>query len=268
MTLFMTWNVKTGGVDRNGPDRLDAIIAVITGQRPDILALQELKYFGNDHQARLRKLAGAIGMTPHFAASGFGLPVAVLVRPPVRITARSHIRVGMHHAAAGVVVPTATGPLTVVSTHLNPYSANKRRREARRLARCYVTDRTVLAGDLNTLDPVTDHAAAVERLPEQFRRRHLRPDGRVDTRPVQELLAAGLTDLWPVAGQGDGLTAPTTRGGGHEFSGMRLDYVLGTAAVAGNASEMRVVRGDEAEYASDHYPVTVRLDCGTVSTTT
>ena len=62
-----------------------------------------------------------------------------------------------------------------------------------------------------------------------------------------------------VAGSGDGRTAPTSGGGGHEFSGMRLDYVLGGSAVAASASDMSVVRGDEAEYASDHYPVTVRL---------
>jgi exodeoxyribonuclease III len=259
VTLFMTWNIKTGGIDRDGPDRLDAIIAVVAKQRPDILALQELKYFGNDHEARLHKFAAAVGMTPHFAPSAFGLPVAVLVRPPLRMTARSHIRVGMHHAAAAAVVPTGAGPLTVVSTHLNPYSPNKRRREARRLARSYHTDRTVLAGDLNTLDPVEDHAEAVERLPEEFRRRHLRPDGTVDTRPVQELLRAGLTDLWTVAGDGDGLTAPTSAGGGHEFSGMRLDYVLASPAVAEAATGMQVIRGGEAEYASDHYPVTVRL---------
>jgi exodeoxyribonuclease-3 len=256
---FMTWNIKTGGVDRNGPDRLDAIISVIDEQRPDILTLQELKYFGNDHQQRLRRLAGAVGMTPQFGPSAFGLPVAVLVRPPLRITRRTRMRVGMHHAAAGVVVPLGAGALTVVSTHLNPFSANKRRREAHRLAGMYNSELTVLAGDLNTLDPGTDHADELERLPEQFRRRHLRPDGRVDTRPVTELLTAGLQDLWTVAGDGDGRTAPTTAGGGHEFSGMRLDYVLGGAAVAAVASDMRVVRGGATEHASDHYPVTVRL---------
>jgi exodeoxyribonuclease-3 len=37
---FMTWNIKTGGIDRGGPDRLDAIIAVIRRQSPDLLAMQ------------------------------------------------------------------------------------------------------------------------------------------------------------------------------------------------------------------------------------
>ena len=255
----MTWNIKTGGVDRGGPDRLDAIIAVITKERPDILALQELKYFGNDHEQRLRRLAGAIEMTPHFAPSAFGLPVAVLVRPPLRMTERTRMQVGMHHAAAGAVVPTGAGALTVVSTHLNPYSGNKRLREARRIAHRNQAELLLVAGDLNSLEPGVDHTTTLARLPEQFRKRHLRGDGSVETRPVAAFLSAGLRDLWPVAGDGDGLTAPTTGGGGHEFSGMRLDYVLGSAAVAAGASEMRVARGGEAEYASDHYPVVVTL---------
>ena len=255
----MTWNIKTGGVDRGGPDRLNAVIAVIEKQQPDILALQELKYFGNDHQKRLRTMASAIGMTPHFAPSAFGLPVAVLVRPPLRMTDRTQMRAGMHHAAASAVVPTGAGALTVVSTHLNPYSGNKRQREARRIAHRNHAELLVIAGDLNSLEPGLDHTATLARLPGEFRKRHLRSDGAVDTRPVAVLLSAGLRDLWPSAGEGDGLTAPTSGGGGHEFSGMRLDYVLASSAVAAGATQMRVVRGDEAEYASDHYPVVVEL---------
>jgi exodeoxyribonuclease-3 len=255
----MTWNVKTGGVDRGGGDRLAAITAVIEKVRPDILALQELKFFGSEDQRRLRELAGAIGMTPHLAPSAFGLPVAVLVRPPLRMTRRTRLRWRMHHAAAGAVVPTGAGPLTVVSTHLNPYSATRRRHEARRIAKRYRSGLLLIGGDLNSLDPGSDHTEELARLPEEFRKRHARRDGSADTRPMSTFLAAGLKDLWTVAGDGDGRTAPTTAGGGHEFSGMRLDYMLGSAAVAARAEETRVVRGGEAEYASDHYPVTVEL---------
>jgi len=55
---------------------------------------------------------------------------------------------------------------------------------------------------------------------------------------------------------------PTTAGGGGEFSeaGMRLDYVLTTDSIAAAATRARVIRGDEAEYASDHYPLAVELD--------
>lgn len=251
---FMTWNIKTGGLDRDGPDRLDAITEVLAEQRPDILALQES--FG---RRRLGRLASAIGMTPHLARPAFGQPVAVLVRPPLSMTDRTGLQWGMHHAAAGAVVSTGAGALTVVSTHLNPYTPIRRRREAWRIAKRYRGELVLVAGDLNTLEPGIDHAEELARLPERFRKRHLGRDGGVDSRPVEVLLAGGLRDLWPIAGDGDGRTAPTSGGGGHEFSGMRLDYVLGSAAVAARVVGMRVVRGGAAEYASDHYPVVVEF---------
>jgi exodeoxyribonuclease-3 len=41
---------------------------------------------------------------------------------------------------------------------------------------------------------------------------------------------------------------------------MRLDYVLASRAVADRAAHARVLRGAEAEYASDHYPLAVELE--------
>jgi exodeoxyribonuclease-3 len=276
---FMTWNIKTGATDRGGNDRLDAVTAVVARERPDVLALQELRDFHRGGERRLRILAEAVGMTPRLAPSLLGQPVAVLVRPPARITASASARWQLHHAAAVVTLGTDRGPLTVVSTHLNPFSPHRRMREARWLAERYGPEPSrfgrgpgwtgavgsraqrlmLLAGDLNALDPWTDHTDRMNRLPELYRKRHLRRDGTVDTRTIAALEAAGLVDLWTTAGTGDGLTAPTTRGGGKEFSGMRLDYILGSPAVADHVTACRVVRGDETEYASDHYPVVAEL---------
>ncbi|MFC3990387.1 endonuclease/exonuclease/phosphatase family protein [Actinoplanes siamensis] len=253
----MTWNIKTGGVDRGRRFRLPAIAEVITAQKPDILTLQELRDFTRNDGRRMTELAGAVGMTAHLARSGFGMPVAVLVRDPLRITHRASVTWRLHHAAAIAVVATGSGPLTVISAHLNPFSPPRRLREARLLAaRFGGGDRVVVAGDLNGLDPAGDHTEALASQHPMFRKRHLHR-GRVDTRAVA---AFGLVDLWGRAGGGDGRTVPTTQGGGREFGGMRLDYVLASPAVAEGAHDMRVVRGGAAEHASDHYPVTVDLE--------
>ena len=260
----MTWNVKTGGRDRGGADRLGAIVAVTERERPDILALQELRGFDAERIA-------AFGMDAHLVRSVFGQPVAVLVRPPLRISRRAAVRWRLHHAAAVVTVGTAAGPLTVVGTHLNPFSPERRRREAVWLAARYASPGgcrrgraaglVALAGDLNTLEPDTDHAERLARLAPAYRHRHLAADGTADTRAIAALTGSGgLVDLWAVAGEGDGVTAPTTGGGGAEFSGMRLDYVLGSPPLAARARRARVVRGGPAEDASDHYPVVVDLD--------
>lgn len=251
----MTWNIKTGG-----GTRLPAILAVLRRERPDVLALQELRDFGRHDGRRMREVAEAAGMTAHLAPSAFGQPVAVLARPPLELTRTRAVRWRLHHAAAAAVIPTGEGPLTVVSTHLNPFAPYRRMREARWLAARYASRGrlVLLAGDLNALSPRTDHTGELERLHPLYRRRHQAADGSADTRAIEAFEAAGFVDLW--RGDGDGRTAPTTEGGGREFSGMRLDYVLGSPPVAARARNLRVVRGDETEHASDHYPVVVDVD--------
>ncbi|WP_127501846.1 endonuclease/exonuclease/phosphatase family protein [Actinoplanes solisilvae] len=248
---FLTWNIKTGG-----GGRLDAITTVIRRENPDLLALQELRGFD---AGSLGELADAVGMAPFLGRSFLGQPVAVLVRPPLRILERTEVRWRLHHAAAAVTVATPSGPLRVVSVHLNPFSPYRRMREARWLAARFRPDRlrTVIAGDLNGLDPGTDHTATLAPQAGFLRARHLAPDGSADTRAVGAFLDAGFVDLWKVAGSGSPLTVPTTRGGGREFSRMRLDYVMASPTVA--ASDMVVMRGDETEFASDHYPVRAEL---------
>ena len=263
MLRVMTWNIRTGGRDRGGPDRLDRVVTVVTEQRPDVLALQELRDF--DRGGLLADVAGRVGMVPHLARSCVGQPVAVLVRAPWRVLHAGRVRRPFHHATARVVVGTAGGPLTVFSTHLNPYTGGRRRMEADWLAadlRRSGGELALLAGDLNTLDPTTDHTERLAGLSIRYRRRHLRRDGRtVDTRAVSRLLTAGLVDLYPAGGgsEADGFTVPT-RHGGAEFAPMRLDYLLGTPAVAAVTRRVRVVRGGEADRASDHYPVVAELE--------
>ncbi|MEV0877396.1 endonuclease/exonuclease/phosphatase family protein [Micromonospora echinofusca] len=279
MLRAMTWNIRTGGRDSGGVDRRDLLVRVVAAERPDVLALQELRNFDDrpaaapapvgDRRAAggdvLADFAGRVGMRPHLARSCLGQPVAVLLRPPLRVLAATRVRRPFHHAAQRVTVATSAGPLTVLSVHLDPYSGLRRRVEAGWAAaalRRAPGRLGLLAGDLNTLDPVAEHTDRVARLPAAYRRRHLRRDGRtVETRAVARLLAAGLVDLYAAAGRpDDGLTAPTRHGGGAEFSGMRLDYLFGTAALAERVRDCRVLRGGETEYASDHYPVVADLD--------
>lgn len=262
MLRVMTWNIRTGARDRTGPGRWDRVVRVVTAQRPDVLALQELRGFDRDGAGA--RFADAVGMRPYLARSCFGQPVAVLVRPPWRVSTAAPVHRPFHHAAQRVTLAAGSGPLTVLSAHLDPYRGWRRLVEAGWLAaavRRAPGELALLAGDLNTLDPTTDHTARIARLPAPYRRRHLRRDGRtVETRAVARLHRAGLVDLFTRVGSGAPETAPTAHGGGAEFSGMRLDYLFTTAGLAGSAQTCRVLRGGDTEYASDHYPVVADLD--------
>ncbi|GGN61100.1 hypothetical protein GCM10010112_17880 [Actinoplanes lobatus] len=252
----LTWNIKNGG-----GDRLPSIITVIDQARPDVVTLQELQGFHRYGGRRLRELATALDMTAHLAPSVRAQPVAVLVREPLRIVRRARISWRLHHAAAVVVVPTPVGPLTVVSVHLNPFSPYRRMREARWLAARYATPNglTLIAGDMNGLDPAGDHTTALATLPGLYRKRHLTSDGRPDTRALAAFREEGFTDLWHTAGVGDGHTVPTACAG-HEFAPVRLDYLLAGPPLAARAQHLRVIRDDLTANASDHYPLQADFD--------
>ncbi|MGN9776479.1 endonuclease/exonuclease/phosphatase family protein [Micromonospora sp. H33] len=261
MLRVATWNIRTGGRDAGGGDRRDLIVRVVTDLRPDVLAVQELRGFDD---RVLAAFAERLGMRPHLARSWFAQPVAVLVRPPLRVLAAGRVRRPFHHAAQRVTVATDAGPLTVFSTHLNPYSGGRRLMEADWLAaalRRTGGELALVAGDLNTLDPSVDHTERLAGLPDRYRCRHLRRDGRtVDTRAVARLLDAGLVDLWRHGSpEPEGWTVPT-RHGGAEFVPMRLDYLLATPAVAELTRQVRVIRNGDADRGSDHYPLSVDLD--------
>jgi exodeoxyribonuclease-3 len=232
---LLTWNILNGG-----GDRLDAIAAVVKQESPDLLALQELRGFD---RRRIGTLAESLGMTAHLAPSMFGQAVAVLVRPPLRIDRGRSVTWRLHHAAAAVEV----GSLTVVSTHLNPWSGYRRYREATWLAARWRRGQVLIAGDLNACSPADDPDPAEQRS---------------DPRAIDALDRAGLIDLWRLAGTGPGATVPTGVDAGDAFRPMRIDYVFGTPAVVPLVREVRVLRGGETEYASDHYPVVVELMTG------
>ena len=167
-----------------------------------------------------------------------------------------------HHAAIRVVVATDRGPLVVIGTHLYPYRGWRRRVEAswvagQAQAALRAGSMAVVLGDLNSLDPGTDHAERVSQLPASYRSRHL-TRGRVDTRAVARLTRAGLVDLYRYRTSGREHTVPTAYGGA-EFAPMRLDYALATPAAADRATDWRVVDHGGAQDASDHFPVVVDL---------
>ncbi|MEU4625479.1 endonuclease/exonuclease/phosphatase family protein [Actinoplanes sp. NPDC023801] len=248
---LMTWNIKNGG-----GDRLPEIIQVIRGEQPDVLCLQELQHFQRYGRRRLRELSEATGMTAHLAPSALAQPVAVLVRPPLRIVGRSSVSWRLHHAAAVVRVDTTAGQLTVVSAHLNPFSPYRRYREARWLAARYGSARrmVLIAGDMNGLAPDGDHTRDLDAVHSLYRQRHLGPDGEPDTRAIAAFGQAGFTDLWRHLGEGDGRTVPTGFAG-REFGTMRLDYLLASAPLADRTKRAWVLRDETTEHASDHYPV-------------
>jgi exodeoxyribonuclease III len=261
----MTYNVLTGGQDHAGSDdgRLDLVIDVIAAQAPDVLVLQELNHAEQFGHRVLHKLENATGLRGFLATARTGFHVGVFVPKDSAVIRTEADNDGFHHAAMEVVLATPDGPLTIVGTHLCPFGGEIRLAEAQRLTR-YADPRRklLLMGDLNALDPASDHHEELRRLPARVRARHVLSDGETaDTRAVATLLNAGFVDVFRrFPTEGKDYSMPTDGVGRVEIPGRRIDYILATEPLAELTTACSIVSGAKADVASDHYPVVAELD--------
>ncbi|WP_432827347.1 endonuclease/exonuclease/phosphatase family protein [Dactylosporangium sp. CA-092794] len=248
----MTFTVMTYNIKNGGAGRLEAIAEVIAAAAPDVVAVQELR--------GVPDLGALTGMRQLVARSWRGQPVGLLVGRHLRVLAAGAVPRPFFHAAAWARLASPLGPLTVLGAHLYPHWGRVRRAEAGWLAGFARNQGdSVLLADLNSLDPYAEHGPALATLPMRYRRRHLhRTTGAPDVAATALLARRGLVDVFRRCGTGQSWTVPTTRGGGAEFTELRLDYVLATPGVAGRFTDCFVVSGGAAESASDHYPLVAR----------
>ena len=228
----MTFNIRHGeNMDR--VYALEGIADVIRGQRPDVVALQEVdRRWGarsafEDQPARLGELTGMMG---HFgvaierAGGEYGnlllsrLPLSEHSMTPLpKLSEASEQR-----CVVGARVELEGRPLRVYCTHLQHNSAEERAAQVRSLLELVgrQNEPCVMAGDFNA----------------QPQQEELRP------------LMERLTDAWTSCSVEPGYTIPSTG------PAKRIDYVFASESL--RVVDARVV----GTRASDHLPVVVELE--------
>ncbi|PSK96220.1 hypothetical protein CLV63_112102 [Murinocardiopsis flavida] len=204
----LSQNLAYGGTaDSEGrPDgRWDPLMAAIAAHAPHVLCAQELARWEDHSHQRLAAAEHALGLrvlggiTPSRSAN----PTAVMYRPgPLRWTQwETRYARELHHGlGVGVLeVDKMALPLTVISAHLTPYSANQAAIEAQIVAaRAWrYQGAGIVAGDINHF-PLDDQAPASESIPRYNRSSRWTRDASGDWVPNrivgEKLHAGGLTD--------------------------------------------------------------------------
>ena len=190
MTIRMlSWNLSFGGGGTvadpraGGTHRLDAMAAVISALRPDVVALQECALpGGGDSEKILNRICDATDMKGRLAVSGRdgALPVAVLWRQDTVQPTGWETRHKAFYHGAGTLTCTISGfaaPVAVTSLHLHPHSAEARVIEAAVFHMRGGPDAlTVLMGDFTGWAWTTRNRTGVE--------------------PSQGSLSSGRVDYW------------------------------------------------------------------------
>jgi exodeoxyribonuclease-3 len=255
----LSYNTLFGGWDGNEDRRFQLQAEIVTGPKPDVLLVQEAKQFESGGGQRLYQVEAAFQMRAFLAvAPHTGQNTAIFVREGIRPVSFEADAVHFHHAAAfgAFRVPGVEQPVTFISAHLCPFGPEVRLREASYLVNHAAPDRfTLLAGDFNSVSPF-DPEPALSELPGHFRARYASADGKTaDRRVLQLLYHAGFEDIAHRFNRHTDPTVPGAAFKGTEFVQFRSDYILTSAALAEKAVAYEVIKNDQTDKASDHYPI-------------
>ncbi len=242
----MTWNIHHGeGLDKKVD--IDRIAKVILGERPDVVALQEIdrgversgKIDIITRLADLTDMTYAFGRTIDYQGGEYGN--AFLTRFPILEERNLHYKLvppGEQRGLLQLILDVRGEEIVIANTHLESRSSDTARllsvAELRRALRGYSPRPVVVCGDFNDV-----------------------AESRIMTELKKEF-----TDNWELVGRGEGLTFPS------DAPKKRIDYVLvrnGSksdsviAAVQLRALSARVLQSS----ASDHLPLLVEFELRT-----
>ncbi|MFE3146537.1 endonuclease/exonuclease/phosphatase family protein [Streptomyces sp. NPDC059218] len=269
----VTYNVCEGGLDGDGVEngtgaidisRWEQQIDLMGRLEPDVLCLQECKYYDRGGFEMAKRTGQALDMEWYLApSSSHGSHLMTLVNPRVvevrRFVPDAAERKLHHTLARADLVARRTGwNFTVLNTHLDPFSPANRIREASWLTEYGARDDVILAGDLNSEAPGDPAVTSWGWLPKELHSRHRfqNPDGTYagsDRRALSALLHAGFRD--PVTHLG----FPPARTVGYwspsERRDFRSDYVLPSRGLAPRLKNLLVPDTHDTRAMSDHLPV-------------
>lgn len=238
----LTYNILVGG-----EERLPFIRDIISGQNPDIVAIQEA-----NSRENVETLARELGMRLIFGESNSDFHVALLTRLPV-VRSVTHRPPEMQKAALEVETLWNGQPLRIINTHLRPNPDQEPLRAAEVDALLRLTGQAddeprLLLGDFNALSPVDQFTANF-----QFPDEEVTFADRAYAQPrlaIPRLLNAGYVDVFRRMRPGEsGYTAKTPT------PVVRIDYIFASPALARRATQAELVESPLVILASDHMPV-------------
>jgi hypothetical protein len=264
-----TWTLTIHNIDHGGqrssppPGNQECWEAALTlavatyGNREDPNRLiVVLEAFLWERLGRIDAFADATATTPYRAFGVNDLDIVAFAGRGIQVGEVKPNPRYLRAPALLLPIRLGDGPdVTVVATHLSPWSAQERCEQVLPLNSLLRREHVVVAGDINCVGP-KDPEPDIDQMPVWQRPCHTRVvDGRRawDRRPTELAREAGWIDLATEFGQ----AAQPTGGYGQSFPPVRFDQIWADTTMAGAATDYRVHRTPEFEAISDHLPVSV-----------
>ncbi len=232
---------------------LQLLEEIIAETNPDIISLNEVQ--AEEIEALQKWYATAFART---SKEGRHYGNALAWKQPLPMYAQQAFIKGLKTP----LVSADFGDYNIYCTHLAATEGEERRmQEVQQIISLLPAEKEVLlVGDMNSLSPHDGYDTAV--LEAAMRKHgHVKFGIPVQFQVISELERQGLVDIMRARGCQE-TTVPTTEGISAEekaqhFMPLRLDYVFGTAGIAGKATKAQVLKNSFTEKCSDHYPLLV-----------
>lgn len=262
---IISYNIFNGFDYKKDADRRDRLVDWVVKQDPEVLALQELCGFT---EGDLLKLAQRWGHSYAAIVKENGYPVGITSKKPIEVVNRL-----LENCGHGLLHVKTYGYDFLV-THLNPSSTEKRRVEAKNIAK-YIEDnkleKCLLMGDLNSHSPFD--ADGMERESTSLLMKYGGKasanllDGDFDYSVISTFLSVPLIDVCRKFTEvNERTTFPTPvlmylsrNKNVQKLVGERLDYIFVSPSLFKNVVDGFIYNGPENDFLSDHYPVGIDL---------
>jgi len=233
-----------------GKERLDKIINFVNNERPDILSLSEVEKWNKDERTLLDfKLRTKFRY--HFIKDH------IIIFSNFQINDEEHIGKGIMK----VKLTVNKKSISLIAAHLSPGFEDKRLVQIDKIIKKSNNEKTILIGDLNSLSPLDKYNE--ESLIETFRKINLKKFGDKKLRfDVQKkILNFGLIDTVKKFSNSFEYSVPTEfNKDPHHAAKLRLDYLYITPNLLPNLKSSRIIRNEETNQLSDHFPIIAEFD--------
>lgn len=251
---LITYNILNGG-----EDRLESIIKVISGEKPDFLIINEANEFEKDD--KLNKFSEKIGL-PHFKLSlsgEYNYHAVLFSKYPFKEV--KEIK-PLRNAGVLVVVDTKLGKICIAGAHLSPYTEESRLPEIDLIIdeqKQYPNK--VLIGDMNSLSAGDGYDEEVIKGFNETQLSKFTTNGKFRFDVINRITASGYLDSALIFKKQKTPTVPTgLKEDEAHLTDIRVDYIFVSESLKDKIKSYSVVRNKITEKASDHYPVTIELN--------
>lgn len=252
---LMTYNIYNGAADT-----LDNVITIVNEENPDVLCLNETNGFDDNDNEKLKSFAEQTNL-PYYhlekCGDGDDYHVVILSKTPFK-----KIEIVHPLARAGIVgiIETPLGDIAVCSTHLSPFSEEKRLGEVASILETLQTYKyKIILGDLNSLSAKDNYSKTMSQSFTHGQIRKFTSGGEVCFDVTKYIADNNFSDSAVLAHKQNETTVPTPVNQDASHSQMRLDYIFISKSLEASMKDYRVIKNSLTDHASDHYPIVAEI---------